>query len=571
MEARTGLKTIIQRMQRASFIFLFLAAATPAKAQTVLSETTWGGANSEATEGVAVAADGSSYLAGFTLSFSSSGKPIVSLVKFSATGSLDWQRTWAGPDPFQQDAARDVAVAADGSVYVAGITLGAGGDALLLKFSAAGSLLSQQRWGSPDGDFGEAVAVAPDGSVYLVGSTRLFDPGAADMFIVKLRPDGTLQWQKTWGTLDGFEEAEGVSVGPDGSVYVAGYTPRPNVISGSDVALLKLDPAGNLVWARTYASGEGVDSRAGVIAAPDGSVYVAGGSFDARTSDLNSLLVKFASNGSLVWDRLWGTARTGDNPADVALDPNGNVLLAGQTGQGAGGDDAFLVRVSPSGKMTDAVTWGNASLDGAGGVGAAPGGTISLGAIVEAPPPYSLLGAPGKTSQAKGVSAASTIPLVDATGTVTDAGGVAAIPSGSTTFAGGSDAALVRLSFSSARGPLAVGDLVDGPEVSDAARSNTAQPSLAAAGIRTTSNPASTSTQVAFAMAAELDGRPFSARVFDVSGRCVRILSGLVRDAFAEVTWDLRTTAGARVPNGLYFIAVNAGPHQQIGRIAVVR
>ena len=83
MEARTSFKTVIRRMQKASFIFLFLAAATPAKAQTVLSETTWGGANSEATEGVAVAADGSSYLAGFTLSFSSSGKPIVSLVKFS--------------------------------------------------------------------------------------------------------------------------------------------------------------------------------------------------------------------------------------------------------------------------------------------------------------------------------------------------------------------------------------------------------------------------------------------------------------------------------------------------------
>jgi len=215
------------------------------------------------------------------------------------------------------------------------------------------------------------------------------------------------------------------------------------------------------------------------------------------------------------------------------------------------------VRVSPSGKMTDAVTWGNASLDGAGGVGAAPGGTISLGAIVEAPPPYSLLGAPGKTSQAKGVSAASTIPLVDATGTVTDAGGVAATPNGSTTFAGGSDAALVRLSLSSAPGQLAV--------------DNTVRPSLGEPGIRTISNPSSISTRMAFAMDAESNGRPFSARVFDVSGRCVRILSGLVRDASAEVAWDLRTTDGARVPNGLYFIAVDGGPLRQVGRIAVIR
>src|SRR5207247_5179979 len=154
-----------------------------------------------------------------------------------------------------------VATAPDGSVYVAGSTLGVGGDALLLKFGPDGTPLSQQTWGSNDGEFGHGVAVSADGSTYLVGSTRISDPNAGDVFVVKLAPDGTLLWQKTWGTLDTSEVGERVAVGPDGSVYVATETGRADVEFGIAMALLKIDPSGNLVWARTYAVNEIADSR----------------------------------------------------------------------------------------------------------------------------------------------------------------------------------------------------------------------------------------------------------------------------------------------------------------------
>ena len=67
----------------------FAASATP----TLLSETTWGGAENDVTEGAAVAPDGSSYLVGLTRSFGGSA-PKLFAVKFDATGSLEWQRTW---------------------------------------------------------------------------------------------------------------------------------------------------------------------------------------------------------------------------------------------------------------------------------------------------------------------------------------------------------------------------------------------------------------------------------------------------------------------------------------------
>lgn len=43
--------------------------------------------------------------------------------------------------------------------------------------------------------------------------------------MLKFDPDGNLVWQRTWGG-SGFESAEGVAVGADGSIHLAGSTER---------------------------------------------------------------------------------------------------------------------------------------------------------------------------------------------------------------------------------------------------------------------------------------------------------------------------------------------------------
>jgi ABC-type phosphate transport system substrate-binding protein len=100
------------------------AVVATAGAASVISETTWGGPRSEVTNGAAVASDGSSYLTGFTNSFVQSGQQAF-LTKFAADGSLSWERTFQGPEQFTTDEGKGVAVAADGSVYVTGQTVGA--------------------------------------------------------------------------------------------------------------------------------------------------------------------------------------------------------------------------------------------------------------------------------------------------------------------------------------------------------------------------------------------------------------------------------------------------------------
>jgi hypothetical protein len=91
------------------------ATVTVAGAATVFSETTWGGANDEVTNGAAVAADGSTHLAGFTTSFDAFGRDNAFVVKFTPQGSLSWQRTFDGPGHFSLDRRRLRCSASTGS------------------------------------------------------------------------------------------------------------------------------------------------------------------------------------------------------------------------------------------------------------------------------------------------------------------------------------------------------------------------------------------------------------------------------------------------------------------------
>ena len=59
-------------------LVLLMAVARTVESQTLLTQTTWGGAGADVADGVATAADGSSYVVGITDSFTT---PLVPLTK----------------------------------------------------------------------------------------------------------------------------------------------------------------------------------------------------------------------------------------------------------------------------------------------------------------------------------------------------------------------------------------------------------------------------------------------------------------------------------------------------------
>lgn len=428
-------------------LLLLLVVAGTAHGQTLLTETTWGGPGSDVAEAVATSTDGSSYVAGITDSFTvdqfGTPSPRIFLVKFSATGSLSWQRIWNGPT-VRGLGRPDVAVAPDGSVYVTGVTVDNGNDALLLKFDAAGTLLWERTWGGSASDESLAVATASDGSVYIAGTATSFGPSSAGLFVVKFDPAGNVMWQRISDGAAG----NAVAVGPDGSVYAAGTTPRADQIGNFDILVLKITTDGTLVWQRTYSAGEVVDPRGRMTTAPDGSIVLAGAIQAAKSNfvDIAALIVKLSPDGTLLFDKQFA-GRNGETAEGVAVArDDGSIYVAGTTTTfGAGFQDAFVLHLQSTGKkLLDAVTWGGTAFETGAGV-AISGRTVSLAATTTAPPPYSLLGAAAKLSSARGTLAVPAGVLDAVTGVVVDPALGAATPNGTTTFGGNFEAALVRI------------------------------------------------------------------------------------------------------------------------------
>ena len=437
-------------------LLLMGVLAGSAHAQTsVLAQTTWGGAFTDSPTGVVVAVDGSSYVTGLTDSFTTDqfGNfiPKIFLVKFTAGGSIAWQRIWNGDTvrigirgpAVALDAGALAADPSDDSIYVTGLTTSGGNDAVLLKFNALGNLVWQRSWGGLADEESNAVATASDGSVYIAGQTFSFGASGAGLFVVKFNSFGAMVWQKVW---DGSAGVGALAVATDGSLYAATTAVRGPSFAFFDLIALKITPDGALTWQRAYTAGDVADPRGGMTVASDGSVYIAGALQAPKMGfvDITALVVRLSAAGALLFDGQWA-GKASETGAGIAAAPDGSVYFAGTTtSSGAGGQDSFVVHLLPSGKVGGSATWGGAGFDEGAGVAVAADGSIRLAALAQAPP-YSLLPANKRVANVKGSLAAATATFSDAFGTVADPADIVTTPPGSTTFAGSVDAALVRI------------------------------------------------------------------------------------------------------------------------------
>lgn len=421
----------------------------PLIAYVLLQERTWGGPERDGAQGVAVAGDGSMYITGETRSFGAGGADAF-LLKYSASGTLEWQRTYGtAPDDANSGAESGigVAVAPDNSgVLVVGNYRD--GNIFLAKFSPTGVLLWDLTWGANQESASE-VAVAPDGTIYVAGITSSFDVGQSDAFLLSFSSTGTLNWQRTWGG-EFFDGVRDLAVATDGGIYISGET----VFSANAAFLVKFAADGSVTWEREWGvlgkSGvpdENDDTLGnGVAAAPNGGAYVAGET-TGTGFDANLVAVHFDANGNFVWQRVGGPGF--GSAQDIAVGPEGNVHVTGNvlTDGGDSGANAFVWTLLADGKGSDAAVWGGDDPfehERAASIAAAPDGAIVAVGAAGAPPYVFDRGS-------KNARAADTF-LNTIVGTVTEPAGVVGTPAavvnmpvGSETFAGVSDAFLIRV------------------------------------------------------------------------------------------------------------------------------
>ncbi len=101
-------------------------------------------------------------------------------------------------------------------------------------------------------------------------------------------------------------------------------------------------------WIHTW-GGSNHDNAFALSVDSGGDVYVAGHTWNFGAGSHDVLLLKYSSDGTLLWQKTWGGS-SWEKANALAVDSSGQVYVAGKTsGFGAGSSDALLLKYSSTG------------------------------------------------------------------------------------------------------------------------------------------------------------------------------------------------------------------------------
>ena len=318
------------------------------------------------------------------------GETDIHVVKLGPDGEHLWSSVFGGRGA---DRAEDLAVDAQGNVYVTGTFTGEaafGGrtlrsarydqeppdrDVFVLKLDgASGAELYAARFGGPGDDYGRGIALDAAGDVYLAGyfggsvtdlgdstigfgGAPLLGTGNRDIFVARLDARLAHVWSKGFGS-EGLDEVTDLALAPDGDLVMTGVVSGDIDFGGGtvsaggsrDLLLLRLAADGSHVLSRIYGDAgdqqelEFGNAHAWNALALDtaGNIYLGGflsGSAGFGATPIANLtsagktdafVVKLTPDATFVWGRRFGKAGT-EVGLDVAVSADGFVLLAGRT------------------------------------------------------------------------------------------------------------------------------------------------------------------------------------------------------------------------------------------------
>ena len=248
----------------------------------------------------------------------------------------------------------------DGSVYTIDAARYDANGSLDHSFGTGGKVTTTI--GSSD-DEAYALALQPDGKLVVAGYS--YNGSNYDLAVVRYNPDGSLDTsfngtgKVTTGIGAGDDGANGLAVQPNGKVVAGGWTYNG---SNYDFALVRynadgsLDTSFNGTGKVTTAIGAGWDSANALVLQPDGKLVLAGRSNNGANDDF--ALVRYNADGSLDTSfngtgKVMTAIGSGPDSANaLVLQPDGKLVAAGHSWQGSPSNNDFaLVRYNPDGSL----------------------------------------------------------------------------------------------------------------------------------------------------------------------------------------------------------------------------
>jgi len=181
------------------------------------------------------------------------------VVKLSASGVLEWQKTLGGSD---EDWGRSICQTVDGGYAVVGITRSMDGDVLVnhgqdvwaVKLDSTGELLWQKTLGGTGAEWVNSILQTTDGGYIIAGETYSNDGdasgnhGGRDFWVVKLSPESV-------GTEDFLTQSSNVEIYPN----PASHSITLQLVSEEPLTLNITDLLGRQLRHQTISNGGSAD------------------------------------------------------------------------------------------------------------------------------------------------------------------------------------------------------------------------------------------------------------------------------------------------------------------------
>ncbi|MFZ2125732.1 MAG: prepilin-type N-terminal cleavage/methylation domain-containing protein [Candidatus Saccharimonadales bacterium] len=323
----------------------------------------WGGTGNDLGNATIKTSDGGFAITGNTYSFGGGGSDMF-LAKYNSDGTLSWDKTWGGS---RDDVGRSLVETKDGGILVTGNTSSYGtavatmyyADIFLAKYNSDGDLLWSNTWGGPNIDDSTSIAQSNDGSILIVGRTASYGAGANDILIAKFSAGGNFMWGKTWGG-PSQDYGNAIAQASDGGVVVTGYTQSYGA-GTHDMIIAKFSYSdGTLLWNNVW-GGASTDIGNSIVKTNDGGMVVTGRTDSFAPGSGDMFIAKYSTDGTLIWDKTWGGTGQ-DYGNSIVQTANGDLSITGYTySYGAGGSDMFLAKYSSDGNLLWNRTWGGLS------------------------------------------------------------------------------------------------------------------------------------------------------------------------------------------------------------------
>jgi len=353
----------------ALFVFVLVGLVYVSEAQAESFARAYGCGRSDSGYSIQLTNDGGYIVAG-RHGPGGGGQWDICVMKFDSNGSLNWQKSFGGSGT---DGAYSIQQTTDGGYVVAGcyqtMEENISDDIWVIKLGSDGALVWQKIIGGPNQDHAKSILQTDDGGYIVAGEIDVVW-GTGAVGVLKLKSDGTVEWQKSYGG-NSDQQAESICRTSDGGYLVAAATDSFGQGKG-DIWAIKLSSDGTVVWQKTY-GGSRLDYAYSVQQTRDGGYIVAGesASFDPRPSGafegscgfldtgcFDAWVLKLRADGSVEWQKLFGGANY-DSARSIQQTQEGGYIIAGETGSyGAGGGDSWVIKLSSDGKIERQRTYG---------------------------------------------------------------------------------------------------------------------------------------------------------------------------------------------------------------------